>query len=303
MTRLLLLATLLLACASTKEPDPLYAPTENVLEALAVLRLHIDDDTYRFPPARDFTGKNVYRAVLSRIESLEELHEEKYRSGYLVDVLLFAKGRALERLTEFELAARHYERVVHLGSPLREAAARAQRICEKLHQTSQIAPASGETPGEAMAHFDRRRYLLEQLIDQVQGTHYEAIVHEEIERTDRLAAQYFAARALIEPWLDVIALQQYRNLVQSHSESKNRNRNLLDLADQYAALSKRYVARHPPRSLRFDPATFDEYAFGATRLYETVSQQDGAVEKIEASRKLEAYLAFTLQVYEEKLPR
>ena len=57
------------------------------------------------------------------------------------------------------------------------------------------------------------------------------------------------------------------------------------------------------QTLRFDPPTFDEYAFGATRLYEAVSQQDGAIEKIEAARKLEAFLAFTLQVQDERLPR
>jgi hypothetical protein len=55
--------------------------------------------------------------------------------------------------------------------------------------------------------------------------------------------------------------------------------------------------------LRFDPATFDEYANSATRLYESVSQQDGAVEKLEAAYKLEAFVAFTLEIHEQKIPR
>jgi hypothetical protein len=301
--RLLLIASLLIGCSSRQGPDPLYGPTESIIEVISVLRLHIDDDTYRFPPDRDFTGKNIYSAVLSRIESLEKLHAEKLRSGYMVDVLLFAKGRALERVTEYDLAAQHYKRVVDLESPLRDPAYVAQAVCERLHEASEIQPPAEATPGEAMSAFDRRVHQLEQLKEEIEGTHYEAVIEEEIERTDRTRAEYFAARGVVEPWLDVIALQQYQHLVHRHSASKNRNRHLLDLADQYALLARQYTRRFPPTSLGFDPATFDEYVFGATRLYEAVSQKDGAVEKIEASRKLEAFLAYTLQVYDEKLPR
>ncbi|MCZ6569987.1 MAG: hypothetical protein O7B23_07500 [Deltaproteobacteria bacterium] len=303
MKRLLLLWVLLAACTSQREPNPLYAPTENVLEVVSVLRLHIDDDTYRFPPARDFSGKNIYRVVLRRLESLEEIHEEKFQSGYLTDVILFAKGRALERLTAYELAAQHYKRVLDLESPLRKQAYFSRSVCEKLDSASRIEPASGATPGEAMSDFDRRTQMLKQLQAEVEGTHYVPVVREELERTAAVRAEYFGARRTIEPWLDVIALQQYQLLVQDNAESKYRNAHLLELADLYAALSRHYTRRYPPISLDFDPATFDEYAFGATRLYEAVSQQDGAIEKIEASRKLEAFLAFTLRVYDEKLPR
>ena len=303
MKRFLLLWALLTACASQREPNPLYAPTESVLEVISVLRLHIDDDTYRFPPARDFTRKNIYRVVLSRLESLEEIHEEKFQSGYLTDVILFAKGRALERLSAYGLAAQHYNRVLDLNSPLREQAYFSRSVCEKLDTASRIEPASGATPGEAMSDFDRRMQMLKELEAEVEGTHYVPVVREELERAARARAEYFGARRAIEPWLDVIALQQYQQLVQDNAESKYRNAHLLDLADLYAALSRHYTRRHPPTSLDFDPATFDEYAFSATRLYEAVSRQDGAIEKIEAARKLEAFLAFTLSVYNEKLPR
>jgi hypothetical protein len=66
-----LVLALLAACRSTPEVDPRYRPAENVLEVLAVLRHHVPDDTYRFPPARDFTGRNVYRSSLLRLESIE----------------------------------------------------------------------------------------------------------------------------------------------------------------------------------------------------------------------------------------
>ena len=49
-------------CGGAGQPDPRYRPTESVLEVVAVLHRHVADDTYRFPPAQDFTGRNVYRA-------------------------------------------------------------------------------------------------------------------------------------------------------------------------------------------------------------------------------------------------
>jgi hypothetical protein len=150
---------------------------------------------------------------------------------------------------------------------------------------------------------DDRVARLQALLERAEGTHYVPVVREEIERADLARARYFRARRRLEPGLDAVALQQYQRLVQRNGQSKNRNRNLLELGDLYAEMSEDYVTRLPPMSLDFDPATFDEYVFGATRLYEAVSQQDGAIEKIEAARKLEAFLAFTLRVYDEKLPR
>jgi hypothetical protein len=298
-----LAAGLLLGCASTPAQDPFYRPTEDVLEVVAALRLHLDDDTYRFPPARDFTGKNVFRASFTRLERLEEIYREKFRAGYMTDVLLFAKARALERIVEYDLAAQHYARVASLESPLRQEAERSRAVNARLAEAHRLAPDPHADPDAALAVFDDRTGRLEGLLPEVEGTHHAFVVREEIERSDRDRADYFDARRRLEPALDVLALQQHQRLVQRHAESKERNRHLVDLADLYASLSRQYIARVPPTSLDFDPATFDEYAFGATRLYEAVSQQDGAVEKIEAGRKLEAFLAFTLQVYDEKLPR
>ncbi len=292
-----------LAGCRTPDPELRYRPTENVLEAVSVLRLHLDDDTYRFAPARDFAGKNVYRSTLNRLEALEEIHAEKFKSGYLLDVILFAKARALERITEFDLAARHYARVAEFTSPLAEKAALSQRVCQVFRQVRDSRPRRAASIEAATEHFDARQRTLEALEGQVYGTHYHAVLWEELEWTDVERARYFRGQRAQESGLDALVLQQYQRLVQRHRESKLRNRHLLELADLYAELSRDYVAHFVPASLRFDPVTFDEYSFGATRIYEAVSQQDGALEKIEAARKLEAFLAFTLQVYDEKAPR
>ena len=129
-----------LACASTPDANPVYAPTENVLEVVAVLRRHVPDDTYRFEPARDFTGRNVYRSSLLRLENLESRQRDALRAGHLDGVIAFAKGRALERLRAYDLAAEAYRhrrrarpRAARRGAAQRR---RLRRAASRDHQWS-----------------------------------------------------------------------------------------------------------------------------------------------------------------------
>jgi hypothetical protein len=209
----------------------------------------------------------------------------------------------LERLGEYEIAAQHYRRVTDLRSILGDEARRSEHVCERLSEGRVIRPEPVVSPHEALQVFDRRAALLEELLEEVKETHYSAVVREEIERADVERARYYRARRLLNPALETLALQQYQRLVQRHRESKLQNRHLLALADLYAELARDYAHRFPAPSLSFDPATFDEYAFGATRVYEAVAHQDGAVEKIEAARKLEAFLAFSIGVRDASLQR
>jgi tetratricopeptide (TPR) repeat protein len=295
-------AALASACASTEPPTAL-APTQDLLEVVAVVRLHVDDDTYRFPAARDYTGKNVFRVSFERLESLETAHPEKLSSGYATDVVWFTKARALERLGEYDLAMRHYERVTELDSELADAARAGRDVTARLVRARALAPAPDATPEAADAAYGRQRADLETLRADVAGSHYRYVVEEEIERVDAADATTLAAHAILDARYEAAALERAQALVQAHRQSKNHNRHLLSLGDLYAALSRRYAQKFPPPSLGFDPATFDEYAHGATRVYEVVAQQDGAVEKIEGQHKLEAFLGFTLQVHEERVPR
>jgi hypothetical protein len=285
------------------ETDRRYGPTERVLETVAVLEKAVRDDTYRYRPARDITGKNIYRASFERLERLEDAFGDKLRSGYMLDVFLFAKARALERIGEYDLAAKSYLRVGELNTPLQEAAGRGRGFCERFLAARQLQPEPLDTPDAALAVFGRRTSQLEKLLEEAGDSHYAYIAREELEQTDIARARYFAARRLLDPRLDALSLQQYQRLVENHAASKNRLRNLVALGDMYCTLARDYSARVPSQSLAFDPATFDEYAFGCTRVLESVSQQDGEVEKVEATRKLEAFIAFQLQVYDERLPR
>jgi hypothetical protein len=302
-------SALAFACSSTPEVDPRYRPAENVLEVVAVLRRHVPDDTYRFEPARDFTGRNVYRSSLLRLENLEQLHAAALRAGHMDGVIAFAKGRALERLRAFDLAAEGYRQAAERDRELAVEAMRSADLCLELQGASELAIDLGDLTGapvnrrlqnpdpDAMvAEFDERAERLEELARAAQGSHHEAVVREEIERADLSRARYFTALRKVLPEGDLRAVAELQRVVVRHRESKNVNRHILALADLYADLAVEYVDVNPPESLRFDPARFQELIDGASDLYEMVANRDGTPEKLEASRRLEAFLAFALRI-------
>jgi hypothetical protein len=315
--RILASATLALcaSCASTPEIDPVYRPTKNVLEVIAVLRAHIDDDTYRFEPARDFTGRNVYRSSLLRLENLEKLHPDALRAGHMDGALAFAKARSLERLRAFDLAAENYRLAADISEGLRLEALRGADVCDVLHEAAQMTRAlepQGETainsdaaigvqlveldPDSVLAEFEARVALLDDLTVITESTHHNPIVREEIERADVARANYFVGIRKTDINGDVRAIGELQRVSGRHPTSKNFNRHLLELADLYTELAVEYSSTYPPESLLFDPVRFQELVEGASRLYEMVASRDGTPEKLEASRRLEAFLAFSIRI-------
>ncbi len=305
MKRLGLLLLLAVGCASGQAVPPAYQPTENVLEVVAVLRRHVPDDTYRFAPARDFTDRNVYRSSLLRLENLERVHAPALRAGHLDGVVAFAKGRALERLRAYDLAAGEYRSAAEREPRLKQEALRSAALCERLYEIQGLdldfedgdAPLSEAEDVEAvLARFDERTADLEALLVQAEGTHHSSVVQEEIERADVARARYFIGLRQAIPRGDVRAVSELQRLVLSHRDSKNASRHMMSLADLYCDMAAEYVADRPPESLSFDPVRFQELVDSGARLYEVVTNQDGSTEKLEASRSLEACIAFALQV-------
>ncbi|MCC6640043.1 MAG: hypothetical protein IT386_02630 [Deltaproteobacteria bacterium] len=297
------------ACASAPPPDPRFRPSENVLEVVAVLRRHIPDDTYRFEPASDVTGRNVYRSSLLRLENLEKVHADALRAGHWDDVIAFAKARALERLRAFDLAAQSYREVSDRTPELQREARQSAALCDALDEAARTGFDAARPPGEAevvaapprdeqgvVEASERRIALLEALRPQAENTHYEAIVKEEIERADMARAGFFVASRKLTPDGDVRALSEQQRLVIRNRESKLANGHVLGLADLYAGIADDYVKSHPPEGLLFDPPTFQELVDSTSRLYQSVAAQDGTPEKLAATQRLEAFLAFTMKV-------
>ena len=306
-------AAALTGCAGAPpEPDPRYRPAESVLEVIAVLRRHVPDDTYRFEAAQDFTGRNVYRSSLLRLESMERLHARALMAASMDGVVTFAKGRALERVRAFELAAQAYEVAAELDAELAVEALHSADVCHEISAAlalaiglDDLASTTGVSPDSetVLARFHARTRRLEELERLEIDSHYAFVVREEIERTDVARAHYFLAMRQILPDGDVRAAGELERVVTRNRSSKHANHHVLELAQFYEDLAVEYVGAHPPESLAFDPIRFRELTDATSRLYEVVAGQDGKPEKLEASRRLEAFLAFALRVDRDRFTR
>jgi hypothetical protein len=71
--------------------------------------------------------------------------------------------------------------------------------------------------------------------------HHRQDAHRHDKVGDAAESAWFSAQALADPRVESTALQRAQQLVEVHRQSKNRNRNLLALADLYAELSRRYA--------------------------------------------------------------
>jgi hypothetical protein len=300
----------LVGCSHKTVTDERYRPPESILEVVAVLQRHVSDDTYRFFPARDFSGRNIYRASLLRLENIEVAHAEALRAGHFDEVLYFSKGRSFERLGAFALAADSYRTAAQRQRELGDEAVRSAKICEKfqniVEQTlfepsaSHLDNANNAPPLPSsefiLAAHKLKLADLHELRADVDGTHYEAMLEEEIERVDEERLRYFVSTRHLFIDGDLRAVAEFQRLISRHRESKYANRHILDLANLYADMAKEYAVEHPPAGLYFDPISFEELVDGATQIYENIARLDGTPEKLEAARRLEAFLAFTLRV-------
>jgi hypothetical protein len=305
-------ALALAACAGTPEVDPRHKPAASVLEVVAVLQQHVPDDTYRFPPARDFTGRNVYRSALLRLENLERLYADSLRAGHLDGSIAFAKARALERLRAYDVAAEAYRVAAERESSLSAEALRSAELCDELAEAVAIgvdlrAQARQDevwlelaAPAVVLGRFEQRAARLEALKEKAGDSQLAYVAREELERADVERARYFLELRRSLPDGDVRAVAELRRVSELHGDSKNAPRHLLALADLYVDLAMEYVERYPPEGMLFDPAEFEDLVDSAARVYEMVAARDGTPERIEASRRLEAFLAFSLSIDRER---
>jgi hypothetical protein len=282
-----------------------YAPTESVIEIVSVLRRHVPDDTYRFPPGTDFSGRNVYRASLIRLENLAKLHAGTLRGGHREEIVAFARGRALERLRAYDLAAQHFT-AAKANSTLRSDAERCAGTNAAIAEAIRIGlelddPLTADSMlpldhSRVIAELDLRVSRLTALLANSPPMPYPAIIREEIERADVQRARYFTGVRRVLDDGNLRAVAEWQRTLSRHEPSKFRQRHMIAAANLFSTLAHDYVMAKPPESLAFDPPMFREFVEGATNLYEAVAVQDGSPEKLEAARRLEAFLAFTLQV-------
>lgn len=269
-----------------------FAPYEDVVEVMADLTWHLDDDVYRFPPPRDPTGHGLYQLSLHRLE-----HWEKRYPGRLHDVTTFGRAEALERLGEYAQATELYRKVTP-PSPLAErASASAARALA--FAAAAALPETGATFDATLAALKAKLDAWAKLVDANQGKPIQTLALVEEERLEVRAAQLIVDNRRVLPDGNASAERALRFLIEKHAESRNLSGHVLRLADLYADLTRDYVASHD-RPLAFDEDAFTKQADRALDTYRKVATWDGAREKPEAQGRfaaLDAWKSETLARY------
>jgi hypothetical protein len=297
--RVMLLAAALAACilpppSRAADATGAFAPYEDLLEVIATLTWHTNDDVYRFPAPRDPTGHDLYRLTLTRLESWE-----KRFPGKLRDVTTFSRARTLERMYEFQKAADAYGQVAAMsGSPL---AGPAKDGAERARAFAAVAamPESGNDLNAELATIRAKLDGWNTLVQRYKDTPYATLAEVEEERLERRTVRLVVDHRKVLDGGDATAERAVRFLIEKHADSKNLPAHILRLGDLYADIAHQYVDEHE-RPLSFDEDEFLTRADRALDTYRKVATWDGAREKPEGQARFaatEAWKAAVLQRY------
>ena len=271
-----------------------FAPYEDLLEVLAPLTWHLNDDLYRFPPPRDPTGHDLLQLSLGRLDGWEKRFPSSFR-----DVTTFGRAEALERLGEYAKATDAYRQVAAMtDSPLAAAA--------KGHagRTADFAGAAG-LPEDGADLDDRLGALRKKLdaygvlVERYAGTPYQSLALVEEERLEQRTSGLVVEHRHLLAKGDETAERALRFLIQKHAESKNLADHILRLGDLYADLAREYVITNG-RPLAFKEDAFVARADRALDVYRKVATWDGSREKPEGQARfaaLETYKTTVLARY------
>lgn len=271
-----------------------FAPYEDLVEVVAVLTWHLDDDVYRFPAAKDPTGIAIYGLTLTRLDSWQKRYP-----GKLTDVIGFARAQVFERLGEFGRARDAYAAVAKMpDSSLAEQARTAEARVTPLAEAAAM-PEGGEDLNARLANLRAKLDAWGKIVERHAGTPYQSIALVEEERLERATARLVVENRQILETGDATAERALRFLIEKHAESKNLPAYVLRLGDLYADMARDYVEEHD-RPLGFEQDEFTKRADRALETYRKVATWDGAREKPEGQARfaaLESWKSATLARY------
>ena len=124
-----------------------------------------------------------------------------------------------------------------LDSPLKDEAQHSAEVCGRIHEAVMIgiqdpnpmkegkqvsAKESDQTPEKVTQALEERVALLAFLKDEENGSHYQYVISEEIERADQTRAAWFVNNRYRIPDGQLRALAELQRVVRRHPGSKNR---------------------------------------------------------------------------------
>lgn len=277
--------------AVAKKATGAYAPYEDVVEVVAMLAWHLDDDVYRFPPPKDVTGHDLYALSFDRLQSWGQRFPSR-----LPDVTTYASAQALERLREYERAADAYAEVAAMDSPLAEPARTAEARARRFAEAAALPEDGADLEGE-LAAIKKKLEAYAAVIERYRGTPYESLALVEEERLEARAVDVVVSHRQLVDDGDVTAEQAIRFLIKKHADSHNLPAHVMRLGDLWAERARAYATAHH-RPLDFDSEEFSQLADHGLDAYRKIATWDGIPEKPEAQGRftsLEAYKAAVLE--------
>jgi tetratricopeptide (TPR) repeat protein len=289
LTAALVLALVASPPARAGDATGAFAPYEDILQVIADLTWHLNDDVYRFASPKDATGHELYQLALRRIENWEKRYP-----GRLTDVTGFTRAEALERLGEYKAAADVYRQVAGMQSPLADKA-RAGADRAAAFAVPAGLPESGGDLDASLTALRKKLDAWGAVVQQFDGTPYQATAMAEEERLETIVARLIVENRRGIDEGPKTAERSLRFLVAKHTDSKNLPEHIMRLGDLYAELARDYVEEHQ-RPLAFDEDEFDARADRALDMYRKVATWDGAPEKPEAQGRFAAFDAYKTAV-------
>jgi hypothetical protein len=236
------------------------------------------------------TGANAYKATLKRLQD----YQAKHPGAYPV-VAAFTRGRAYEGLHAYQEALAEYERVSQTKHRLKDEAAKSVAALTTFKQLTD-RQFSASTPVEYLKALDDQAVAWRALSQELAGTPYETLALEEAETLDRAKVTFLTLnRYQIQDGNESV-IMAYQQLLDKHTESKNRYQYRIELGDFYSTLAEEYVSQNDPESLRFNSTIFEELGQAALNQYAQVAQEDGIIEKLQAKGKLQALEAYIAKI-------
>ena len=272
------------------DSNPQYETEEDLLKVTAEFQRVATKDTYRFPLPEDVTGANAHKATLKRLQD----YQSKHPGAYPV-LIAYTRGRVYEGLHAYQEAFEEYERVSQTNHRLKDEATKSVAALTKFKELTE-RQFSASTPVEYLKALDDQAVAWRALSQELAGTPYESLALEEAERLDMAKVTFLTLnRYQIQDGNESVIVA-YRQLLDTHTESKNRYQYRIELGDFYSNLAEEYVSQNDPESLSFNPTVFEELGQAALNQYAQVAQEDGVIEKLEAKAKLQALEAYIAKI-------
>lgn len=279
-----------LSTNSTANANPQYETEEDLLKVTAEFQRVATKDTYRFPLPEDVTGANAHKATLKRLQDFQSKHPGAYPV-----LVAYTRGRAYEGLHAYQEALTEYERVSQTNHRLKDEATKSVSALTAFKDLTE-REFSASTPVEYLKALDDQAVAWRGLSQNLADTPYESLALEEAERLDLAKVTFLTLnRHQIQDGNESV-IMAYRQLLDSHTESKNRHQYRIDLGDFYGNLAEEYVSQNDPESLNFNATVFEELGQAALNHYAQVAQEDGVIEKLEAKGKLQALEAYIAKI-------